>query len=137
MTYIFDACALIAYLNEEKGEGFEKVDELLSRAEAGEITIYMNIVNLVEVYYGYIHDCGVTIADEIMRPVFGFPMKIVSNITDDIYRETARFKGIYPMSFADAFLCGTAKSLSATIVTKDGEIAGPEGEEGLPVLWIM
>ncbi|GHV88709.1 hypothetical protein AGMMS50267_10690 [Spirochaetia bacterium] len=39
MTYIFDACALIAYLNEEKGEGFEKVDELLSRAEAGEITI--------------------------------------------------------------------------------------------------
>ena len=136
MTYLFDACALIAYLNEEKEEGFEKVDELLSRAEAGEITIYMSIVNLVEVYYGYIRNCGVAIADEIMRPVSGFPMRVISNITDDIYRETARFKGIYPMSLADAFLCSTAKSLSATIVTKDGEIAGPEKEERLPVLWI-
>jgi predicted nucleic acid-binding protein len=71
-----------------------------------------------------------------MRPVSGFPMQVVSNITDGIYREAARFKGIYPMSLADAFLCSTAKSLSATIVTKDGEIAGPEEEERLPVLWI-
>ncbi|GHV77405.1 hypothetical protein AGMMS49942_22260 [Spirochaetia bacterium] len=69
MNYLFDACALIAYLNEETGEGFEEVDDLLNRAEAGEITIYMGIVNLVEVYYGYISDCGVTIADEILRPV--------------------------------------------------------------------
>ncbi|GHV81434.1 hypothetical protein AGMMS49944_32250 [Spirochaetia bacterium] len=59
-----------------------------------------------------------------MHPVTSFPMKIVSNITDDIYRETARCKGIYPLSLADASdlwsaLCGTAKSLSATIVTKN------------------
>jgi hypothetical protein len=40
------------------------------------------------------------------------------------------------MSLADAFLCGTAKSLSATIVTKDGEIAVPEEDENLPVIWI-
>jgi predicted nucleic acid-binding protein len=136
MIYLFDACALIAYLNEEKGEGFEEVDELLSRAVSGEITIYMSIVNLVEVYYGYIGDCGVTLADEIMRPVADFPIQIISNISDTIYRETARFKGIYPISFADAFLCGTAKSLSATIVTKDSEIAGPEKNEGLPIFWI-
>jgi predicted nucleic acid-binding protein len=136
MTYIFDACALIAYLNQEEGEGFEEVDELFGRAETGEITIYMSIVNLVEVYYGYIGDCGVTIADEIMRPVFDFPMQIISNIADVICRETARFKGICPLSLADAFLCATAKSLSATIVTKDSEIAGPEAEEGLPVFWI-
>jgi predicted nucleic acid-binding protein len=136
MTYIFDACALIAYLNQEEGEGFETVEELLNQAETGELTIYMSIVNLVEVYYGYIGDCGVTIADEIMRPVAGFPIQVISNITDAVYRETARFKGIYPLSLADAFLCATAKSLSATIVTKDSEIAGPEEEERLSVLWI-
>jgi predicted nucleic acid-binding protein len=136
MTYVLDACALIAYLNEEKGEGFEAVDELFNRAEAGEITLYMSIVNLVEVYYGYIGDVGMTTANEIMRPVFGFPMSFISTITDLMYREAARYKGVYPMSLADAFLCATAKSLNATVITKDAEIAGPKKEENLPVLWI-
>jgi predicted nucleic acid-binding protein len=136
MNYLFDACALIAYLNEESGEGFEEVDDLLNRAEIGEVTIYMSIVNLVEVYYGYINDCGVTIADEIMRPVYDFPIQFISTISGVAYRETARYKGIYSLSLADAFLCGTAKSLSAAIVTKDGEIAVPEEDENLPVIWI-
>ncbi|MHC6203413.1 PIN domain-containing protein, partial [Breznakiellaceae bacterium SP9] len=54
MTYVFDACALIAFLDKEIGKGYEEVDALLVRAEAGEITLVMGIVNLVEVYYGYI-----------------------------------------------------------------------------------
>jgi predicted nucleic acid-binding protein len=136
MTYVLDACALIAYLNEEKGAGFEAVDELFNRAEAGEITLYMSIVNLVEVYYGYIGDVGMTTANEIMHPVSNFPISLISTITDSIYREAARYKGVYPMSLADAFLCATAKSLEAMVVTKDTEIAGPEEEENLPVLWI-
>jgi predicted nucleic acid-binding protein len=136
MIYVLDACALIAYLNEEKGEGFEVVDELFNRAETGEITLYMSIINLVEVYYGYIGDVGMTTANEIMRPVSDFPMSLISTITDSIYREAARYKGVYPMSLADAFLCATAKTFGATVITKDAEIAGPEEEENLPVLWI-
>jgi predicted nucleic acid-binding protein len=136
MIYVLDACALIAYLNEEKGEGFEAVAELFNRAKAKEIKLYMSIVNLVEVYYGYIGDVGLTTANEIMHPVSGFPISLISTITDLVYREAARYKGVYPMSLADAFLCATAKSLDATIITKDSEIAGPEKEENLPVLWI-
>jgi hypothetical protein len=40
------------------------------------------------------------------------------------------------MSLADTFLCATAQSLSATIVTKDSEIEAAEQPEGLSVLWI-
>jgi hypothetical protein len=32
LSYIFDACALIAFLDEEKGEGYEAVAELFDRA---------------------------------------------------------------------------------------------------------
>jgi PIN domain nuclease of toxin-antitoxin system len=35
MTYILDACALIAFLNKEMGKGYEFVGDLLDRAGKG------------------------------------------------------------------------------------------------------
>jgi predicted nucleic acid-binding protein len=137
MTYIFDACALLALLNEEKGKGYEPVCDLLNRATNGEISLCMGVVNLVEVYYRYIQMKGTDIADAIMESVKTLPIRFISNITDEIYFETARCKARYPMSLGDAFLCGTAKSLSAVIVTKDKEIKYAEEAESLPVLWIQ
>jgi predicted nucleic acid-binding protein len=136
LIYVLDACALMSFLNEEKGEGYEAVDDLLDRAEAGEITLYMSIVNLVEVYYGYIRDKGVETANEIMNPVKSFPIEIIHSITDNIYDQTARYKGFYSISLADAFACATAKNLGAILVTKDKEIEAVEQEEHLPVFWI-
>jgi predicted nuclease of predicted toxin-antitoxin system len=40
------------------------------------------------------------------------------------------------MSLADTFLCATAKSLAAVIVTKDKEIEAVETGENLSVFWI-
>jgi predicted nucleic acid-binding protein len=131
---VFDACALIAFLNME--ENFEQVKDLLERAGRGDITIGMSIVNLVEVYYNYIRDDGIAAANATMREALTLPLKIISTISDEVYREAARFKGCYAMSLADAFLCATAKSLSAVIVTKDGEIKPAEQAEALSVLWL-
>ena len=58
MPYILDACALLAFLNEEKGKGYEAVRDLLDRALAGEVTLCMSLVNLVEVYYRFIQIKG-------------------------------------------------------------------------------
>jgi predicted nucleic acid-binding protein len=134
LTYVFDACALIALLNREKE--FGRVKDLLDRAIRGEFDISMSIVNLTEVYYGYIRDKGMEEADRIMLPVASFPIRVITTITDEVYREAARVKGLYSIALGDAFLCGTAKSLGATIVTKDGEIRKPEQPEALSVLWI-
>jgi PIN domain nuclease of toxin-antitoxin system len=122
MIYIFDACTLLALLNKEMGKGYEPVNELLNRATTGEISLCMSLVNLVEVYYRYIQMKGTDVADAIMKSVKILPIKFISDITDEIYFETARYKARYPMSLGDAFLCGTAKSLAAVIVTKDKEI---------------
>jgi predicted nucleic acid-binding protein len=135
LTFIFDACALIAFVNEEKGEGYEAVETLLNRAAAGEITIYMSIVNLVEVYYHCLRRDGEETTVRIMRNVEELPITVIDTI-GAVYHETARFKARYPMSLADAFLCATAKKLSATIVTKDKEIKTAEKQENLSVLWI-
>jgi predicted nucleic acid-binding protein len=64
------------------------------------------------------------------------PIDVINTVSNTVYRETARFKTGYSMSLADAFLCATAKSLSAAIVTRDGEIRPVEQQEKLSVLWI-
>jgi PIN domain nuclease of toxin-antitoxin system len=56
LNYIFDACALISLIKNEAA--FDQVNGLLARAAAGEISIFMSIVNLVEVYYGFLRDMG-------------------------------------------------------------------------------
>jgi predicted nucleic acid-binding protein len=130
-----DACALIAFLDKEPA-GIN-VKFLFDRTENEDISIRMNIVNLVEVYYGFIQKYGtVKAADEIMQNVDGLPIEVITTISNTVYRETARYKAGYSMSLADAFLCATAKSLSATIVTKDSEIKPVEQKENLSVLWI-
>jgi predicted nucleic acid-binding protein len=134
LNYILDACALISLLKRESS--FDQVSGLLALATAGEITIYMNIVNLVEVYYGFIRDVGEQEADRIMLSVSSFPITVIDTISGKAYREAARFKAAYSMSLADAFLCASAKSLSAAIVTKDDEIKAAERADALPVFWL-
>jgi predicted nucleic acid-binding protein len=136
MTYILDACALLSLLNEEFGKGYEKVRDLLENATKGEVSLCMSLINLVEVYYRYIQLKGVEVADAIMEQVKNLPIKFIRDISDEVYFETARYKARYSMSLADAFLCATAKSLSAVIVTKDKEIKPAEKGGAVSVLWI-
>jgi predicted nucleic acid-binding protein len=135
LNYVFDACALIAFLNKEPEA--VKVKSLLERTGTEDISIYMSVFNLVEVYYGFIRKYGsVERADEIMQQVDDLPIEIIETVSPAVYRETARLKGFYRISLADAIACATAKSLAATLVTKDSEIKAVEQGENLSVLWI-
>ena len=48
-VYVMDACALIAYFNNENGA--DRVACLLKRALKKEVEIFTSAVNLCEVYY--------------------------------------------------------------------------------------
>ena len=48
MTYIFDACTLLAFYKNEKGADI--IEKLLEEAVSGQSLIYMNIINLIEIY---------------------------------------------------------------------------------------
>jgi len=136
MTYILDACAMLALLNEEFSKGYETVRGLLERGAKGEVALCMSIINLVEVYYRVIQLNGIEAADAAMEPVKSLPVRFIRNISDEVYLKAAHCKACYSMSLADAFLCATAKSLDAVIVTRDKEIKPAEETESLSVLWI-
>ena len=73
MNYIFDACALITYLNDESGSNI--VDNLFRKAVEGEIDIYMSIVNLIEVHYANIRNLGQEKATVILDNIIASPNK--------------------------------------------------------------
>jgi predicted nucleic acid-binding protein len=135
LNYVLDACALIAFLNKEP-EGI-KVKSLFEHTDTEDISIFMSVFNLIEVYYDFIKKYRVVEqADEIMRQVDELPIELIETVSHVVYRETARLKGFYRISLADAVACATAKSLGAIIVTKDSEIRVVEQAENLSVLWI-
>lgn len=49
-SFVLDACAIIAFLTEEAGSDI--VQEYLIQAKSGKINLFMNSINLLEVYYG-------------------------------------------------------------------------------------
>jgi predicted nucleic acid-binding protein len=135
MIYMLDACALIAFLDKE--EGFEKVEDVLYRSKTGEHSLYMHRINLIEVYYGYIRDKGVKNADAYMEPVGDYPVNIISDISDFVYRRAAFIKGTYHIALGDSIACAAAMSLAAILVTADhGDLEKIQDQEKLPMYWI-
>jgi PIN domain nuclease of toxin-antitoxin system len=133
LTYILDACALLALLKEE--EGAEKIYAILKQSGAGKALLYMHIVNLLEVYYGIRHENGQELADEVLKFVDASSIKIIEDITDPIFREAGYLKSSYKCSLADAIGLGAAFDLSGTFVTSDGEIQAIDRQEPINILW--
>ena len=135
MKYALDACALIAFLNEEAGS--EKVDALLTQADKGEHTLYIHRINLIEVFYGYIRDYGLDGARAIMEPVYELPLHCIDTISDEMYNAASFFKGTYRISLGDSIACAFAQSISAALVSADhGDLEQIQNAEKLPVYWI-
>jgi PIN domain nuclease of toxin-antitoxin system len=135
-SYILDACALLALLKEE--EGAYAVDNLFQKAVRGEAALYMSIINLLEVFYGFIRESGLDREEEIMRCIDDTPLRILNYISQPVYREAARLKGTYHrISLADAVGLATAFELSGQFVTSDHhELEKIEQNEPYTLFWV-
>jgi predicted nucleic acid-binding protein len=142
MDYTLDACAgnfaasgaLIALFKRDE-QGGEKIRDLPSEAEAGNTVISMSIVNLVEVYYGFIGELGEIKAIEILEQIYALPIKIIDTINTSVFDEASRLKSTYALSIADAIGLATAINLKSVFVTGDGEFVEPESAERVPISW--
>jgi predicted nucleic acid-binding protein len=132
--HTLDACALIALINKEPGAGM--VDDLIQKAVAGDADLNISIINLTEVYYGYLHDLGKEKADNILKRILSYPIRVINVITEPVFQKAAFFKAFYAISLADAYACATAWWSRSILVTKDHEIEAVEQPENLSVLWI-
>jgi len=117
MRYVLDACALLAFLNDE--EGAEKIEDLLNQSAASDVSIFMSIINLFEVYYGELRDKGVDIAQIVLEMVQHYSIKIIDTISEQVFREAARLKAAHKMSIADCIGLATAIELSGQFVSSD------------------
>ena len=129
MNYVLDAFAVLTYLGDE--EGADKVEELLDRAESGEVKLIMNYVNLGEVYYIIAREFGVAKANEAIAVIKKWNLEFVG-VDESLSLTAARIKAMHGLSYADAFVVATAISREGTIVTGDKEFEGVYPN----ILWI-
>jgi len=117
-SYILDACAMVALINRE--DGAETVDKLFHQAVNGEINLYMSIINLLEVNYGFIGDIGISKTQEILKAIDETPLLVINTISQQAYNEAARIKGTHrKLSLADSVGIATAAELDGFFVTSD------------------
>jgi len=114
--YILDACALIAYFNDEKGA--DVVSYYMQNANDGtELCIHK--LNLLEVYYGFYRKNGKTLADEMFADVIASGIQIINDITNDVFTTAGRLKSSYKLSLGDAVLLAQAIIIDAEVLTCD------------------
>ena len=133
--YVMDACAIIAFLQDEQGA--DKVVTVLANAKNGKCKIYINAVNLVEVYYNVYRVAGKAKADEEITMIKKLPVEINAEITDRIFEEAGRLKAYYKISFADSFALAQAIASGGELLTADHhEFDAIENKENIHFHWI-
>jgi predicted nucleic acid-binding protein len=135
VIYVLDACALIAFLNDE--DGAELVADILSRADDGRAYVYMSCIQVIEVYYDRIYVKGRKYADTFLAALYNSPVKIIHQVSRVVIREAGKLKTNYRLSLADAIGLATAIELSAQFVSSDhSELEEVERKEQIPLLWL-
>ena len=133
MHYVLDACALLAFLNDE--DGADTIEEFLEQSATGN-SVSMSIINLLEVYYGELRDKGADIAQIVLDMVKHHSVKIVNTVSGQVFQEAARLKAVHRMSLADCIGIATAIELSGQFVSSDHhELDAAAKKEPIPILW--
>jgi len=134
LTYILDACALIALFKREQGA--DKVRALFDETLAGQSVIYMNTVNLIEVHYCFFRALGQEKSSFILEQIYAMPVHFIDTIDTIIFSEASRFKAQYAIPLGDAIGLATAVKMKGTFVTADhSDFNELEKIESIPFFW--
>jgi len=133
--YVLDACALVAFFNDEPGA--DMVESLFLEASHGKCVIIMNKYNLLEVYYGYLRANGEDFAENMLDIVESSGIRICDVLTDVLFRQASKFKTSYKVSLADSMALAQAVVEQAVLVTSDHhEMDAIEKDGKLEFHWV-
>jgi predicted nucleic acid-binding protein len=134
-VYVLDACALTALLKKEAGA--DEVFAIYKKAVAGEASLVMNKLNLLETYYDQYRSLGKLVADKTLDSIKKSPITIISEISDVVFAEAGRLKASYRISLADSVALAEASVLKGTLLTADHhELDAVEQKEHIKFRWI-
>ena len=133
--YVLDACALIAFLNDEVGA--EKVEQLIEQAQSGEVELFASSVNLYEVYYDAWRHSSPEVADSLLTNLYTMPMTVIETVDRAIIRAAGYFKTTHRRSVADSFALALANQLDAHLVSTDHHEFDPVDNSGdAKLFWV-
>ena len=133
--FVLDACAMIAFLNDE--EGAQKVEQLLSQGDRTPNTLFIHEINLLEIYYGVYRDENKELAEQTYVKVVNLPIKVVTGLKKNVFKEAGRLKAIYKISLADSIALAEASIRRIPLVTCDHHEFDPiQDRNELDFFWI-
>ena len=131
MKLILDAHGLMVFL--EKEPGYEKIESFFTIAAEKNDYLLISSVNLGEVFYIILRECGEDKAREVEEIVQTLPIEVIDadwNLT----REAAKLKAFKKMSYADCFAAALAIMYRGELITGDPEFK--EVEDQIRIMWI-
>lgn len=129
---VLDASALLAYLKDEPGS--DELEKAFRAAEKGSVEIFINQINLGEVYYIIARERSLETAGTFFHDLFQLlPVKVVPNSTADVLA-ASEIKIRHDLHYTDAFAALTAMQRNASLVTADRDFEKVAGE--IKIRWI-
>ena len=115
--FILDACAIIALLAGEKGA--ENVKKLIQDAIEGKISLKMNQINLLEVYYHICKTYNQDEANKVIKKLREFPVEVIVGLNENSFNEAGRIKSNYRIPLGDSIAVAECIINNGTLVTSD------------------
>ena len=132
--FILDACALIALLAGEPGA--ENVKKIIQDAIDGKITVKINQINLLEVYYKVCNVYNQDEANKTIEKIKEFPIKIIIGLEETVFNEAGRIKSKYKIPLGDSIAVAECIINKGILVTSDhNDLEKIEKKENLKINW--
>jgi predicted nucleic acid-binding protein len=114
---VLDTKPLIKLFAREKG--WEDVQKISVKAEAGKIEAAISVVTLTEIYYKYLQerrpDLAKTRSEELRYAIYLRKLEI----DEEVAVKAGEFKGRYNVSIADSFIAAAAYFEGSIIISDD------------------
>jgi len=133
-TFVLDACALIALLAGEHGA--ENVKKIIQDAVDGDITLKINQINLLEVYYKVCNVYNQDEANKTIKKLKEFPIEIIIGLEEDVFNEAGRIKSKYKIPLGDSIAAAECITGKGILVTSDhNDFDEIEKKENIKINW--
>ncbi len=126
MTYVIDANAMIAVLNNEIGA--DVVEKLLT--PKGTIA-YAHAVNICEVFYGVLRATDEATAQKALADIASLGIQTRADMDDPFWQDIGRIKASHRLSLADGFAVALARRVGCELVTSDHHELKPLAQAGV------
>jgi len=129
--YVLDACALLAFLQDEPGA--QMIEDLLV---ADDTEVFVSAINLGEVFYVIHRSFGEAAATEVETRLLETPKVRVLEASWARVRSAAKLKAGGGISFADCFGAALANEMDAILVTSDADFRQLESDGRTRIAWL-